>query len=321
MSTDTKGFAKHDEETSPCRQHGIYTARGYACVNRWSDCPTCREQDIRRGLKEPADGEERTETCEKHGQFIATHKFWRFGAHSYDHWSECPGCEIRAKLEREAAEKQRQRDEATARRVDAVKIPVRFANKTLVDYEVSCPGEQNALTVATDYVRNFEENRKAGRCLVFLGKVGTGKTHLGCGIARAVAQDGWGSRYTTVRDLIRKLRASWENRPISTVCGQSFPESESEVLRKFSNDSLLILDEVGVQSGSDLEVTQLTEVLDLRYRALRPTVIISNCTKDELKRYLGDRTVDLLRENGGKVVTFEWPSHRGWKAAEVLTRS
>jgi nucleoside-diphosphate-sugar epimerase len=51
---------------------------------------------------------------------------------------------------------------------------------------------------------------------------------------------------------------------------------------------------------------------------MRPTLLASNCTKDELKGFLGDRIVDRLRENGGKVLIFDWPSRRGTHGSDPL---
>jgi DNA replication protein DnaC len=307
MSIQTD-FSKQEERTVTCRhdrRHGQYISRGYACVDLWSGCPNCREKEIRID-ENPGNGEERTETCEKHGAFIATRHVWK--ALGLDRWSACPGCELRKRLDKEAAEKQRQRDEATAWRVKAVQIPPRFADKTLADYTPRCAGEQHALEVANGYVRDFKDNLGAGRCLLFCGKVGTGKTHLGTSIAKAVAQAGWSSRYTTVTDLIRELRASWNRRP--NPWGY-LPKSEAALLEELTKFSLLVIDEIGLGFGSDAELAQISEVLDLRYRAQRPTLVISNCVPGELKRFLGDRGVDRLRENGGRLIVFDWRSHRG----------
>ena len=41
-----------------------------------------------------------------------------------------------------------------------------------------------------------------------------------------------------------------------------------------------------------------------------PTIVISNIGINELGRYLGDRGVDRLRENGGGVLVFDWESYR-----------
>jgi DNA replication protein DnaC len=43
---------------------------------------------------------------------------------------------------------------------------------------------------------------------------------------------------------------------------------------------------------------------------LKPTIVISNLAKDGLQDYLGERAFDRLRENGGKLVVFDWESYR-----------
>lgn len=218
---------------------------------------------------------------------------------------------MQANIDAELQREQRQRDEATARRIEAARIPVRFADKKLADYRPNCDGARRALEVANDYVQNFKGNLTEGRCLTFLGKAGTGKTHLATSITTAVAQGGWSSRYITALELVRELRASWGGRRVAAWDGFTRIETETDVLERFCQYSLLVIDEVGVQFGSDAELAQLSEVLDLRYRQMKPTLVISNCAPGELKRYLGDRGVDRLRENSGIVVVFDWPSHRG----------
>ena len=74
---------------------------------------------------------------------------------------------------------------------------------------------------------------------------------------------------------------------------------------------LLILDEVGMQFGSDAERLLLFDVLNGRYEELKPTVLIGNLAVDALPDYLDIRLLDRLRENGGVVVPFTWSSERG----------
>ena len=111
-------------------------------------------------------------------------------------------------------------------------------------------------------------------------------------------------RYTTVIDYIRTVRETWK---------RDSSHSEAEVIKEYANYQLLILDEVGVQFGSDGELTQLTDLVDRRYRELKPTLVISNCDPEGLERFLGARAVDRLRENGGRMVAFDWKSWRGRK--------
>jgi DNA replication protein DnaC len=263
-------------------KHGDFVSK-YGGFGRWSDCPRCLE---------------RPETCEKHGLFTSKHVM--FG--EWDHWSGCQKCAEEEKRAREEREKQEQRDSYIASMVRAARIPDRFFLKTLADYEATTAGERDALSVAKNYGEEFADHLAAARCLVFCGSPGTGKTHLACAIAKSVAQSGRSTRYFTVQELIRSIRATWQPGRL---------DSEETVLRRLREVDLLVLDEVGVQFGTEAERTQLTEVMDMRYRAMKPTLVVSNCTRSELKKYLGERIADRLRENDGKVVIFDWPSRRG----------
>ena len=74
---------------------------------------------------------------------------------------------------------------------------------------------------------------------------------------------------------------------------------------------LLILDEVGVQFGSDAEKLILFEIINTRYQDMKPTILISNLTLVELGKYIGERVVDRMREGGGAILSFDWDSYRG----------
>jgi DNA replication protein DnaC len=203
-------------------------------------------------------------------------------------------------------------EEHIASLVRAARIPDRFFLKTLADYKATTAGEQVALSVAKNYGEEFADHLAVGRCLVFCGSPGTGKTHLACAIAKSVAQSGRSARYFTVQELIRSIRAAWQPDRLYSV---------EQVLQKLQEMDLLVLDEVGVQFGTEAECTQLTEVMDLRYRAMKPTLVVSNCAVGELKNYIGERIADRLRENEGKVVIFDWPSGRGTYGSDPLPSS
>lgn len=144
--------------------------------------------------------------------------------------------------------------------------------------------------------------RKAGACLIFCGDIGTGKTHLSIGIAHAVLEQGGQAVFTSVRGAVAAVKATWEH---------GAEKTEPQVLRELVSPDLLILDEVGVQFGSDTEKLIMFDIINGRYEARRPTIIISNLALGELEKFLGARAVDRLREGGGKVVVFDWESYRG----------
>jgi DNA replication protein DnaC len=201
-----------------------------------------------------------------------------------DNRVECPKCKA-------------DRDRVAA---NATGIPARFIACGFDDYEAGTPGQVAALRTAKGYADLFGEAKADGTGLVFLGGVGTGKTHLACAIANTIRERGNSVLYSTARHAVGAIKDSWR---------QGSPYSEHETARRFVSPDLLVLDEIGVQFGTDTERLLLFDIIDGRYREMRPTIVISNLGLAEMEQVVGLRVVDRLRENG-QLVQFLWPSHR-----------
>ena len=91
------------------------------------------------------------------------------------------------------------------------------------------------------------------------------------------------------------------------------PQSEQDVIAEFAELDLLIIDEVGRQykSREGADNIELFNIIDARYRRVRPTIIISNFEREQIRDTLGAAAYDRLREGGGALANFDWPSHRG----------
>jgi len=181
-------------------------------------------------------------------------------------------------------------------------IPHRFSGATLDNYSAPEPGPQvAALNWAKDYANAFDLALASGRSALFCGKTGTGKTHLAIAILKHVLRAGCSGRYALVYDLIRDVKDTWS---------QAATKTHTATVSGYTKPDLLVLDEIGVQFGTDAERNILFEVLGKRYNDMRPTILISNLQPDDVAKFLGTRVVDRIRENGGMLVTFTWDSHR-----------
>jgi DNA replication protein DnaC len=259
------------------------------------------------------DANEKVETCSKHGAFTSTATLFKYLGTS---WSGCPRCEAEREAEREVM--RREQDAADAKRefderFRSANIPQRFFHKSLAGYEAKTASQRGVLAIAKEYAENFAEHLKVGRCLIFSGNVGCGKTHLSCAILRWIVErpfvdtGTWRNaarhsvKYTTAAEVIGEIRSTWGKRELR----------EADVFKSFARPHLLVLDEVGVQCGSKDERRLLQQVIDHRYRDLRPTIVCSNLSKSEMSEFIGERGYDRLRENGGLLVLCDWESHRG----------
>ncbi|TDR30664.1 ATP-binding protein [Hydromonas duriensis] len=235
--------------------------------------------------------------CPTHGAYVAG--VYRWGEMS------CKSCH-------EAALKAAERAEQQARHVlhmsqrsrharNAAHIPERFADRLLSNYIPVCPAAQYALEVAERFVSEFGTVQTQGRSLIFCGHVGNGKTHLAIGIAHELIKKMRYPLFMSVLNAVRHVKETWRKDSV---------RSESQAIRDFIEPDLLILDEVGVQFGSDTEKLILFEIINGRYNRKKSTLLLSNLMVQELSSYLGEPVIDRLREGGGIAVPFTWASYR-----------
>lgn len=243
--------------------------------------------------------QDRDMTCAEHGPYLSSGVRY-MGRREV--WTPCPACEearIAAARHAEAtaqAERERQRLEAM---IGEAAIPARFIGRTLDNFHAATDGQRAALAVAREFAENFETHRRKGSTLILSGLPGTGKSHLATAVLQALMPRHCGL-YTTCMNVIRAVRGTWR---------KDSERSETEVLNIYARVPLLVLDEIGVQYGTDGEQTILFDVLDRRYRDMQPSIFLTNQNKKGFAEFIGERTYDRLRETS-TWVAFDWPSHR-----------
>jgi DNA replication protein DnaC len=202
--------------------------------------------------------------------------------------------------EHEAVEKEK-RDISQKRLFSEIQIGQRYRGQAWDDYKPATDTARKTLETCRQFATGFKEALETGRCLIMIGGPGTGKNMLSALICQDVAGQGFTALHTTAMKLVRRVKETW---------GKGSEESESQAIRNFTLPDLLVIDEIGVQFGSTAEQIILTEIINDRYEAMRPTIIISNLTVPQLEDVMGKRVVDRFYEGGGKVLVFNWASWR-----------
>lgn len=172
----------------------------------------------------------------------------------------------------------------------------RFRQKSFENFVEVTP-EQKA---AVEAVRDFSRNHANCTGLILIGNRGTGKNHVASALVKNIVEQGHTALITEAVKIVRSIKDCWIHKL----------KTESEVLKAYTEPYLLVIDELGVQFGSDTEKLYLTEIINDRYNWLKPTVLIGNLTPAEVQTTIGERALDRFRE-GGKVVVFDWQSYRG----------
>lgn len=249
--------------------------------------------------------------CLQHGPYVARVVF-AAGKKVSD--GICPVCQRlkeEAEAKEQAAEKAKLEAEKERQRLEEALghafIPADFKGKTFENFIADTPELKEALSLAKRFVKGWDKAKAGGYGLFFYGNPGTGKSHLAISIIKALLPN-ISALYTRVPDMISYIRAQW--RPDGEI-------SSYAAVRRYVKIDLLVLDELGVQSGSINEQSLLFEVIDARLSENRPTIFLSNLKPKNLAPIIGERLVDRIK---GKCVPqqFSGESRRKPLTADVF---
>ena len=81
------------------------------------------------------------------------------------------------------------------------------------------------------------------------------------------------------------------------------------MLQELARARILVLDEIQERGNTEWEDRVLTHLIDKRYGAMLPTILIANLKPNELKERLGPSIIDRMHEGGG-LLEIAGQSHR-----------
>ena len=150
-------------------------------------------------------------------------------------------------------------------------------------------------------LREHLENPRKGRNVVIFGPKGSGKDHLMSAAMRTVAARGVAANWWNGMDLFAAIRDRMDT-----------DRTEAAFLKPLIDAGLLAISDPLPPTGelSSYQRQVLFQVLDARYRHLRPVWITANfSTAKEAEERMGPQLVDRLRD-GALALFCDWPSYR-----------
>ena len=206
--------------------------------------------------------------CKLHGNFeatITTHLVEGLSYKSFQTTSACPRCTVEAQemeLRKEARERQASIDRI---RYDSG-VPARFTGCSFADYQASTEPMKLVRDLLCNFATRWDDQSSTGQSLLLVGGPGTGKTMLSCSVINTIAEDLVGSEYSTAAELVSKIKSHYGQRG-----GDKGIADDIAWLKRVP---LLVIDELDV-GLSEHDVMLLFRVIDARYAALQPMILIS----------------------------------------------
>ena len=122
---------------------------------------------------------------------------------------------------------------------------------------------------ARRYVEQWQTMRAENLGLLLWGGVGTGKSFLAGCIANALMEQEVPVRMTNFARILNELNSSFSGR--------------NDIVDKFCRYPLLIIDDFGMERGTEYALEQIYSIVDSRYRSRKPLIVTTNLTLNEIQ--------------------------------------
>lgn len=208
------------------------------------------------------------------------------------------------KFARCGSSEQIQRQKEIECQITASKLPKTFHEKTFENFDTK--GIEKSIVDAKGAAMCCLQD---GASLVIAGDRGTGKTHLAAAMVNKRIEDGKVALFVSVPELWDELRETTSN-------GKGF-----ETMAMVKSVDFLVLDDLGIERGTDWVGERLYMIINKRYQEKLQTVITTNAkSPSDLASLLGergDRIVSRLKEMG-RWCTVKGRDYRGRRRQTVF---
>ena len=168
-------------------------------------------------------------------------------------------------------------------------ISSEFRNKIFDNFNYSRDVQvMDAYRIASNYARDFDcIEKERNNSIMFMGQVGSGKTHLSLAIANCLMDRGVGILYMGYRDSVVRIKQN--------IMDQVYYHRE---MNRYKNCRVLLVDDLfkGSITGSDVNI--MFEIINHRYFNGLPVIVSSEKGVSEILEIdegVGSRLVEMCK--------------------------
>ena len=145
-----------------------------------------------------------------------------------------------------------------------------FSDPAMLDWTFENDnGRSPQMYHAHRYVEQWQTMRTENLGLLLWGGVGTGKSFLAGCIANALMEQEVPVRMTNFARILNELNGSLSGR--------------NDIVDRLCRYPLLIIDDFGMERGTEYALEQIYNIVDNRYRSRKPLIVTTNLTLDEIR--------------------------------------
>ena len=180
------------------------------------------------------------------------------------HPIECACCKAKREQQEVAIRQQKHRD--LVRRLKAEG----FSDTAMLNWTFENDnGRSPQMHHAHRYVEQWQTMRSENLGLLLWGGVGTGKSFMAGCIANALMEQEVAVCMTNFARIMNELNNAFSGR--------------NEVVDRLCGYPLLVIDDFGMERGTEYVLEQIYNIIDSRYRSRKPLIVTTNLTLTELK--------------------------------------
>jgi len=169
-------------------------------------------------------------------------------------------------------------EKATIARIERRGIPAKYHNAEMKN----CDPNNPAVAAVMRWVK-----KPTGIILVY-GDCGRGKTYLAAAAKKELCRNLKGGDFVCEDEIFQQIKGTFDHEATMT---------EREAYKKFTKRDPLIIDDVGCSRPTDFTFEVWETIIGRRYREECPTMITTNLDPERLRKFLGDRVFDRIRES------------------------